>query len=211
MASIRGTSLRQVQRRTRAGDRCEASDAVGRDYYKHGARSRVVGLLLDMMARLKRTRRDGDCVVRGHEAAWADEPLLGTSDGVSGTGHRQGDRTRAGRQRYLAPRMHYLAAIWSGIDMRTPAAFRRRTGRPCASLLPGSSRMAASTAAPSPASWTTSNPGIAHLRLPVTHKPNHLDLPKAFGEHAIPKVVFGALIRAAERWRSRPPTSSIRR
>ena len=60
---------------------------------------------------------------------------------------------------------------------------------------------------------------IAHLRFPVTHRrairtTNLLErlfveerrrlkiIPNAFGERAVLKMMFGALIRAAERWRS---------
>src|SRR4051794_34260887 len=60
---------------------------------------------------------------------------------------------------------------------------------------------------------------IAHLRFPVTHRrairtTNLLErlfveerrrlkiIPNAFGERAVLKLMFGALIRAAERWRS---------
>jgi putative transposase len=60
---------------------------------------------------------------------------------------------------------------------------------------------------------------IAHLRLPVTHRrairtTNLLErlfveerrrlkiIPNAFGERAVLKLMFGALIRAAERWKS---------
>ena len=60
---------------------------------------------------------------------------------------------------------------------------------------------------------------IAHLRFPVTYRRairttnllerpfveerRHLKIiPNAFGERAVLKLMFGALIRAAERWRS---------
>jgi transposase-like protein len=60
---------------------------------------------------------------------------------------------------------------------------------------------------------------IAHLRFPVTHRrairtTNLLErlfveerrrlkiIPNAFGERAVLKLMFGALVRAAERWRS---------
>ena len=60
---------------------------------------------------------------------------------------------------------------------------------------------------------------IAHLQFPVTHRrairtTNLLErlfveerrrlkiIPNAFGERAVLKLMFGALIRAAERWRS---------
>lgn len=60
---------------------------------------------------------------------------------------------------------------------------------------------------------------IAHLRFPVTHRraistTNLLErlfveerrrlkiIPNAFGERAVLKLMFGALIRAAERWKS---------
>ena len=59
---------------------------------------------------------------------------------------------------------------------------------------------------------------VAHLRLPVTHRratrtTNPLErlfveerrrlkiIPNGFGEKAVLKLMFGALIRAAERWR----------
>ena len=66
---------------------------------------------------------------------------------------------------------------------------------------------------------------IAHLRFPVTHRrairtTNLLErlfveerrrlkiIPNAFGERAILKLMFGALIRAAERWKSIKVTES---
>src|SRR5262249_2931362 len=67
-----------------------------------------------------------------------------------------------------------------------------------------------------------------HLRFPVTHRrairtPNLLErlfveerrrlkiIPNAFGERAVLKLMFGALIRAAERWRSVKITEFERR
>ena len=69
---------------------------------------------------------------------------------------------------------------------------------------------------------------IAHLRFPVTHRrairtTNLLKrlfveerrrlkiIPNAFGERAVLKLMFGALIRAAERWRSIKITEFERR
>ena len=70
---------------------------------------------------------------------------------------------------------------------------------------------------------------IAHLRFPVTHRrairtTNLLErlfgeerrrlkiIPNAFGERAVLKLMFGALIRAAERWRSvKSPSSNAGR
>ena len=69
---------------------------------------------------------------------------------------------------------------------------------------------------------------IAHLRFPVTHRrairtTNLLEhlfveerrrlriIPNAFGERCRPEVTFGALIRAAERWRSVKVTEFERR
>jgi transposase-like protein len=69
---------------------------------------------------------------------------------------------------------------------------------------------------------------IAHLRFPVTHRrairtTNLLErlfveerrrlkiIPNAFGERAVLKLMFGALIRAAERWRSLKITEFERR
>src|SRR5207247_1092983 len=69
---------------------------------------------------------------------------------------------------------------------------------------------------------------IAHLRFPVTHRrairtTNLLErlfleerrrlkiIPNAFGERAVLKLMFGALVRAAERWRSVKITEFERR
>ena len=69
---------------------------------------------------------------------------------------------------------------------------------------------------------------IAHLRFPVTHRrairttnllerlfgeerPRLKIIPNAFGERAVLKLMFGALIRAAERWRSVKVTEFERR
>ena len=69
---------------------------------------------------------------------------------------------------------------------------------------------------------------IAHLRFPVTHRrairttdllerlfvqppPRLKIIPNAFGERAVLKLMFGALIRAAERWRSIKVTEFERR
>jgi transposase-like protein len=76
---------------------------------------------------------------------------------------------------------------------------------------------------------------IAHLRFPVTHRralrtTNLLErlfveerrrlkiIPNAFGERAVLRLMFGALVRAAERWRSvkvtefeRPQMAAVRK
>jgi transposase-like protein len=69
---------------------------------------------------------------------------------------------------------------------------------------------------------------IAHLQFPVTHRrairtTNLLErlfveerrrlkiIPNAFGERAVLKLMFGALIRAAERWRAVKVTEFERR
>jgi transposase-like protein len=69
---------------------------------------------------------------------------------------------------------------------------------------------------------------IAHLRFPITHRralrtTNLLErlfleerrrlkiIPNAFGEKAVLKLMYGAMIRAAERWRGLPVTDFERR
>ena len=69
---------------------------------------------------------------------------------------------------------------------------------------------------------------IAHLRFPITHRralrtTNLLErlfleerrrlkiIPNAFGERAVLKLMYGAMIRAAERWRGLPVTDFERR
>ena len=69
---------------------------------------------------------------------------------------------------------------------------------------------------------------ITHLRFPITHRralrtTNLLEqlfleerrrlkiIPNAFAEKAVPKLMYGAMIRAAERWRGLPVTDFERR
>src|SRR5271169_2186899 len=88
--------------------------------------------------------------------------------------------------------------------------------------------MAESTTVRSAASWTTSKPALPTYDFPVTHRrairtTNLLErlfveerrrlkiIPNAFGERAALKLMFGALIRAADRWRSVKVTEFERR
>ena len=118
--------------------------------------------------------------------------------------------------------------IWPELKAHAQAAYQAPSRPLRASSPPGSSAiLAASTTMRSPASWMTSKPA-SHLRFPVTHRrairtTNLLErlfveerrrlkiIPNAFGERAVLKLMFGALIRAAERWRSVKVTEFERR
>jgi len=132
---------------------------------------------------------------------------------------------RAARQRCLAHRMRNLAAkvpedVWPDFKVRAQAAYQapsRAIARELAAgVVADYGRKYDSAVA---CFMDDFEACIAHLRFPVTHRrairtTNLLErlfveerrrlkiIPNAFGERAVLKLMFGALIRAAERWRS---------
>ena len=163
------------------------------------------------------------------------DPLLVTSDGAPGIIKAiEVCFPRAARQRCLAHRMRNLAAkvaedVWPEFKVRVQAAYQ----------VP-SRAIARELAAGVVADYGREHERgvncfmddfeacIAHLRFPVTHRrairtTNLLErlfveerrrlkiIPNAFGEHAVLKLMFGALVRAAERWRSVKVTEFERR
>ena len=140
-------------------------------------------------------------------------------------GRHQGDQTcfpRSARQRCLAHRMRNLAA-------KVPED-QWPESRPASGRLPGAETAIARNSPPgSPPTTVVTcrrrsllrgrfEACIAHLRMPVTHRraigrePPRTALPRgagrlevapnAFGERPVLKLMFGAMIRAADRWRA---------
>ena len=192
-------------------------------------------VLLHMMAGSKEDTETVTAFFEDMKRRGLNDPLLVTSDGAPGIIKAiETCFPRAARQRCLAHRMRNLAAkvpedVWPDFK-----AARRRSTRRRAERLPESSQptslpiLAESTTARSAASWTTSKPASPTCEFPVTHRrairtTNLLErlfveerrrfkiIPNAFGERAVLKLMFGALIRAAERWRSIKVTEFERR
>jgi putative transposase len=141
---------------------------------------------------------------------------------------------RAARQRCLAHRMRNLAVkvpedVWSEFKVRAQAVYQapsRAIARELAAgVVADYGRLHDSAVA---CFMDDFEACIAHLRFPVTHRrairtTNLLErlfveerrrlkiIPNAFGERAILKLMFGALIRAAERWKSIKVTEFERR
>ena len=153
------------------------------------------------------------------------DPLLVVSDGAPGIIKAiETCFPRSARQRCLAHRMRNLAAkvpedLWPEFKARATAAYQapsRAIARDLASGLVKDYE----TALPSAVACFQDDfeACIAHLRMPVTHRrairtTNLLErlfveerrrlkiIPNAFGEKPVLKLMFGAMIRAAERWR----------
>ena len=154
------------------------------------------------------------------------DPLLVTSDGAPGIIKAiEICFPRAARQRCLAHRMRNLAAklpedVWPEFKVRAQSVYQA----PSRAI---ARELAAGVVADYGRKYDTAvacfmddfEACIAHLRFPVTHRrairtTNLLErlfveerrrlkiIPNAFGERAVLKLMFGALIRAAERWRS---------
>ena len=164
-----------------------------------------------------------------------NDPLLVTSDGAPGIVKAiEIGFPRAARQRCLAHRMRNLAAkvpedVWPDFKVRAQAAYQapsRAIARELAAgVVADYGRKYDSAVA---CFMDDFEACIAHLRFPVTHRrairtTNLLErlfveerrrlkiIPNAFGERAVLKLMFGALIRAAERWRSIKVTEFERR
>ena len=164
-----------------------------------------------------------------------NDPLLVTSDGAPGIIKAiEICFPRAARQRCLAHRMRNLAAkvpedVWPEFKVRAQAAYQapsRAIARELAAgIVADYGRKYDSAVACFVDDFEAC---IAHLRFPVTHRrairtTNLLErlfveerrrlkiIPNAFGERAVLKLMFGALIRAAERWRSVKVTEFERR
>jgi len=155
-----------------------------------------------------------------------NDPLLVTSDGAPGIIKAiEICFPRAARQRCLAHRMRNLAAkvpedVWPEFKARVQAAYQAPSRAIARELAAGIVADYSREQERGVACFMDDFEAcIAHLRFPVTHRrairtTNLLErlfveerrrlkiIPNAFGERAVLKLMFGALIRAAERWRS---------
>ncbi len=181
--------------------------------------------LLGLMAGSKEDVETVRAFFQGLRIRGLGDPLLVVSDGASGIIRAIEECfPRSARQRCLAHRMRNLAAKvsadpWPEFKARVTACYQAPS-RAIARQLATGIRADYANVLPSALACFEDDfeSCIAHLRLPVTHRrfvrtTNLLErlfveerrrlkiIPNGFGEKPVLKLMFGALIRAAERWR----------
>src|SRR5215831_7882667 len=163
------------------------------------------------------------------------DPLLVISDGAPGIIKAiEICFPRAARQRCLAHRMRNLAAkvpedVWPEFKARVQAAYQAPSRAIARELTAGVVADYGREQERGVACFMDDFEAcIAHLQFPVTHRrairtTNLLErlfveerrrlkiIPNAFGERAVLKLMFGALTRAADRWRAVKVTEFERR
>lgn len=182
-------------------------------------------VLLHLMAGSKEDAETVTAFFEDMRARGLGDPLLVVSDGAPGIVKAiETCFPRSARQRCLAHRMRNLAAkvpedLWPEFKARATAAYQapsRAIARDLGAGVTGDYQ----TKLPSAVACFQDDfeACIAHLRMPVTHRrairtTNLLErlfveerrrlkiIPNAFGEKPVLKLMFGAMIRAAERWR----------
>lgn len=183
-------------------------------------------VLLHLMAGSKEDAETVSAFFQDMRRRGLGDPLLVVSDGAAGIIKAiETCFPRSARQRCLAHRMRNLAAkvpedLWPEFKARATAAYQAPSRAIARDLAAG---LVADYEAELPTA-TACFMGdfeacIAHLRMPITHRrairtTNLLErlfveerrrlkiIPNAFGEKAVLKLMFGAMIRAAERWRA---------
>ncbi len=206
-----------IAERLRPGQRREAVLAawgIGEDGRK---------VLLALMAGSKEDVETARAFFQDLRARGLGDPLLVVSDGAPGIIRAIEECfPRSARQRCLAHRMRNLAVkvptdLWP--KARVSACYQAPS-RAIARQLAAGIRADDADLLPSALACFEDDfeACIAHLRLPVTHRrfvrtTNLLErlfveerrrlkiIPNGFGEKPVLKLMFGALIRAAERWR----------
>src|SRR6187200_1072922 len=182
-------------------------------------------VLLHMMAGSKEDAETVTAFFEDMKRRGLNDPLLVTSDGAAGIIKAiEICFPRAARQRCLAHRMRNLAAkvpedIWPDFKARVQAAYQAPSRAIARELAAGIVADYGREQERGVACFMDDFEAcIAHLRFPVTHRrairtTNLLErlfveerrrlkiIPNAFGERAVLKLMFGALVRAAERWR----------
>jgi transposase-like protein len=183
-------------------------------------------VLLHLMAGSKEDAETVSAFFQDMRARGLGDPLLVVSDGAPGVIKAiETCFPRSARQRCLAHRMRNLAAkvpedIWPEVKARIQAVYQAPSRAIARELAKGVvedfSRNLPSAVACFEDDFEAC---IAHLRMPVTHRrairtTNLLErlfveerrrlkiIPNAFGERPVLKLMFGAMTRAAERWRS---------
>src|SRR6478752_1334654 len=208
-----------IAERLRAGQPREAVMAawgIGEDGRK---------VLLHLMAGSKEDTETVRAFFQDMRARGLGNPLIVVSDGAPGIIRAIEECfPRSARQRCLAHRMRNLAAKvsadpWPEFKARVTACYQAPS-RAIARQLASGLRADYADLLPSALACFEDDfeACVAHLRLPVTHRrfvrtTNLLErlfveerrrlkiIPNGFGEKPVLKLMFGALIRAAERWR----------
>jgi transposase-like protein len=208
-----------IAERLRPGQRREAVLAawgIGEDGRK---------ALLALMAGSKEDVETVRAFFQDLRARGLGDPLLVASDGAPGIIRAIEECfPRSARQRCLAHRMRNLAVkvpidLWPEFKVRVGACYQAPS-RAIARQLASGVRADNADLLPSALACFEDDfeACVAHLRLPVAHRrvtrtTNLLErlfveerrrlkiIPNGFGEKPVLKLMFGALIRAAERWR----------
>ena len=192
-------------------------------------------VLLHLMAGSKEDAETVSAFFQDMRNRGLGDPLLVASDGAAGI--IKGIEVcfpRSARQRCLAHRMRNLAAkvpedLWPEFKARATAAYQAPSRKIARELADGVVADYGDDLANAVGCFRDDFEAcIAHLRLPITHRratrtTNLLErlfveerrrlkiIPNAFGEKAVLKLMFGAMTRAAERWRSIKITEFERR
>jgi putative transposase len=183
-------------------------------------------VLLHLMAGSKEDAETVSAFFQDMRARGLGDPLLVVSDGAHGVIKAiEVCFPRSARQRCLAHRMRNLAAkvpedLWPEFRARATAAYQAPSRKIARELADGVvADYGAGLATAVGCFMDDFEACIAHLRLPISHRratrtTNLLErlfveerrrlkiIPNAFGERAVLKLMFGAMTRAAERWRS---------
>jgi len=192
-------------------------------------------VLLHLMAGSKEDYETVNAFFQDMRARGLGDPLLVVCDGAPGIIKAiETAFPRSERQRCLAHRMRNLAAkvpedLWPEFKARATAAYQAPSRAIARELAAG---VVADFEAELPSAvacfMDDFEACIAHLRMPVSHRrairtTNLLErlfveerrrlkiIPNAFGEKPVLKLMFGAMIRAAERWRAIKVTDFERR
>jgi transposase-like protein len=192
-------------------------------------------VLLHLMAGSKEDAETVSAFFQDMRARGLGDPLLVVSDGAGGIIKAiEACFPRSERQRCLAHRMRNLAAklpedVWPEFKARVTASYQAPSRAIARDLAAG---VVADYQADYPSAvacfMDDFEACIAHLRLPIAHRratrtTNLLErlfveerrrlkiIPNAFGEKPVLKLMFGAMIRAAERWRAIRVTDFERR
>jgi putative transposase len=207
-----------IAERLRPGQRREAVLAawgIGEDGRK---------VLLGLMAGSKEDVETVRAFFQDLRARGLGDPLLVVSDGAPGIIRAIEECfPRSARQRCLAHRMRNLAVkvptdLWPEFKVRVTACYQAPSRAIARQLAAGIRADYADLPSALSCFEDDFEACIAHLRLPVTHRrfirtTNLLErlfveerrrlkiIPNGFGEKPVLKLMFGALIRAAERWR----------
>ena len=192
-------------------------------------------VLLHLMAGSKEDAETVSAFFQDMRARGLGDPLLVVSDGA--TGIIKAIETcfpKSERQRCLAHRMRNLVAkvpedLWPEFKARATAAYQAPSRAIARDLAKGLVSDYHNELPSAVACFMDDfEAAIAHLRMPITHRrairtTNLLErlfveerrrlkiIPNAFGEKPVLKLMFGAMIRAAERWRAIRVTDFERR